>query len=214
MRSIFHAEPAVLYGLLTAGVAAVYLGVVELAYLLFGVHGTDLPVQVIATALGAAALFRCATGCSAGWTGCSTATGGCPTRPWPARPPRRGGRRPETALSSVVKTIADSLRLPYAALELRLGDGWSPAAAYGEVPPRCRVPADLPAGDRRAAPGGHAVARRAAGPRRRAAAGRPGPASGPGGPRGGATAGAGRVPGGPGHHAGRGAGRRLRRDPA
>jgi signal transduction histidine kinase len=34
----------------------------------------------------------------------------------------------------VVKTIADSLRLPYAALELRLGDGWRPAAAYGEAP--------------------------------------------------------------------------------
>jgi signal transduction histidine kinase len=40
----------------------------------------------------------------------------------------------ETALQSVVRTIADSLRLPYAALELRLGDGWSPAAAYGEAP--------------------------------------------------------------------------------
>jgi len=36
----------------------------------------------------------------------------------------------------VVKTIADSLRLPYAALELRLGDGWSPAAAHGEAPPQ------------------------------------------------------------------------------
>jgi signal transduction histidine kinase len=35
----------------------------------------------------------------------------------------------------MVKTIADSLRLPYAALELRLGDGWRPAAAYGESPP-------------------------------------------------------------------------------
>ena len=40
----------------------------------------------------------------------------------------------ESALDSVVKTIADSLRLPYAALELRVGDGWRPAAAYGRAP--------------------------------------------------------------------------------
>ena len=34
----------------------------------------------------------------------------------------------------MVKTIADSLRLPYAALELRLADGWRQAAAYGHAP--------------------------------------------------------------------------------
>jgi two-component system NarL family sensor kinase len=32
----------------------------------------------------------------------------------------------------VVKTIADSLRLPYVALELRLGDGWRQAAVYSD----------------------------------------------------------------------------------
>jgi len=36
----------------------------------------------------------------------------------------------ESALDSVVKAIADSLRLPYVALELRLGDGWRQAAVY------------------------------------------------------------------------------------
>jgi two-component system, NarL family, sensor kinase len=36
----------------------------------------------------------------------------------------------EAALDSVVKTIADSLRLPYVALELRIGDGWRQAAVY------------------------------------------------------------------------------------
>lgn len=40
----------------------------------------------------------------------------------------------ESALNSVVKTIADSLRLPYAALELRLGDEWRQAVAYGQAP--------------------------------------------------------------------------------
>ena len=39
----------------------------------------------------------------------------------------------ESVLDSVVKTIADSLRLPYAAVELRLGDGWRPAAAFGRA---------------------------------------------------------------------------------
>jgi signal transduction histidine kinase len=37
----------------------------------------------------------------------------------------------ESALESVVRTIADSLRLRYAAVELRVGDGWVPAAAHG-----------------------------------------------------------------------------------
>jgi len=45
----------------------------------------------------------------------------------------------ESVLNSVVKTIADSLRLPYAALELRLGDGWRRAAAYGEAPTQVTI---------------------------------------------------------------------------
>jgi signal transduction histidine kinase len=126
---------AVLYGLLTAGVAAVYLGVVELAYLVVGVHGTNLPVQVIATALGAAALFPLRDRVQRRVDRLFYGDRGVPYEAL-----ARLGRRveeaadPETALSSVVKTIADSLRLPYAALELRLGDGWSPAAAFGEAP--------------------------------------------------------------------------------
>jgi hypothetical protein len=42
----------------------------------------------------------------------------------------------ESALACVVKTVADSLRLPYAAIDLRLGDGWQPATAYGREPPQ------------------------------------------------------------------------------
>jgi signal transduction histidine kinase len=128
---------AVLYGLLTAGVAAVYVAVVELAYLLFGVHGTDLPVQVVATALGAAALFPLRDRVQRRVDRLFYGDRGVPYEAL-----ARLGRQveeaadPETALQSVVRTVADSLRLPYAALELRLGDGWSPAAAYGEAPPQ------------------------------------------------------------------------------
>jgi signal transduction histidine kinase len=126
---------AVLYGLLTVGVAAVYLGVVELAYLVFGVHGRDLRVQVLATALGAAALFPLRDRVQRQVDRLFYGDRGVPYEAL-----ARLGRRvevaadTETALNSMVRTIADSLRLPYAALDLQLGDGWSPAAAYGEVP--------------------------------------------------------------------------------
>jgi len=126
---------AVLYGSLTAGMAAVYLGVVLAARSLFGVQGKGLVVQVIATVLAAAALWplhdRVQRRVDRLFYG---------DRGVPYEALARLGRRvevaadTEAALNSVVKTIADSLRLPYAALELRLGDGWSPAAAYGETP--------------------------------------------------------------------------------
>lgn len=126
---------AALYGLLTAGVAGVYLAVVVIAHSLFGVQGRGLPVQIIATVLAAAALWplhdRVQRRVDRLFYG---------DRGVPYEALARLGRRveeaadPETALNSVVKTIADSLRLPYAALELRLGDGWSPAATYGEAP--------------------------------------------------------------------------------
>ncbi len=126
---------AVLYGSLTAGVAAVYLAVVVVAHSLFGVQGRGLAVQIIATVLAAAALWplhdRVQRRVDQLFYG---------DRGVPYEALARLGRRieeaadTETALNSVVKTIADSLRLPYAALELRLGDGWSPAATYGEAP--------------------------------------------------------------------------------
>ncbi len=126
---------AVLYGLLTAGVAAVYLGVVTIAYVVFRVHGRDLRIQVLATALGAAALFPLRDRVQRRVDRLFYGDRGVPYEAL-----ARLGRRveeaadPESALNSMVRTIADSLRLPYAALELRLGNGWSPAAAYGEVP--------------------------------------------------------------------------------
>ena len=115
---------AVLYGLLTAGVAGIYLAVVAVARTLFGVQGRGLVVQVVATVLAAAALASAAR---------HAATTGEPAvlrRPWrtlrgtgQARPPHGGFGRRQTWLNSVVKTIADSLRLPYVALELGSAKG-------------------------------------------------------------------------------------------
>ena len=131
---------AVLYGMLTAGMAGVYLAVVVAAQSLrsvFGLRGSNLAVQIIATVLAAGALWplhdRVQRRVDRLFYG---------DRGVPYEALARLGRRieeaadTESALSSVVKTIADSLRLPYASLELRLGDGWSPAAAYGEAPPQ------------------------------------------------------------------------------
>ena len=125
-----------LYGLLTAGVAAVYLGVVTVAELVFGRAGRGTAVQVVATAAAAASLFplrdRVQRQVDRLFYG---------DREMPYEALARLGRRveesagTESALDSVVKTIADSLRLPYAALELRLGDEWRQAAAYGQAPP-------------------------------------------------------------------------------
>jgi signal transduction histidine kinase len=126
---------AVLYGLLTAGVAGVYLAVVVIARTLFGVQGRGLVVQVVATVLAAAAFLPLHDIVQRRVNRLFYGDRGAPYEAL-----ARLGRRIEVAadtktwLNSVVKTIADSLRLPYAALDLQLGDGWSPAAAYGEPP--------------------------------------------------------------------------------
>jgi signal transduction histidine kinase len=126
---------AVLYGLLTAGVAAIYLIVVTVTRQVFGIDQRNLAVQVIATAVAAAALFPLRDRVQRRVNRLFYGDRGAPYDAL-----ARLGRRveeaagTESALDSVVKTIADSLRLPYAALELRVGDGWRPAAAYGPVP--------------------------------------------------------------------------------
>jgi signal transduction histidine kinase len=126
---------AVLYGCLSAAVAAVYLAVVAVARGLFGVE-RSLAVQVLATVLAAAALWplrdRVQRGVDRLFFG---------DRGMPYKALTRLGRQVEeaadagSALESVVRTVADSLRLPYAAVELRLGGGWAPAAAYGRPTP-------------------------------------------------------------------------------
>jgi signal transduction histidine kinase len=126
---------AVLYGLLTAGVAGVYVGVVAVARSVFGANDHGLTVQVIATAVAAAALFPLRDRVQRRVDRLFYGDRGVPYEAL-----ARLGRRveeaagTESALDSVVKTIADSLRLPYAALELRLGDEWRQEAAYGEAP--------------------------------------------------------------------------------
>jgi signal transduction histidine kinase len=126
---------AVLYGLLTAGVAAIYLAVVTVTRQVFGIDQRNLTVQVIATAVAAAALFPLRDRVQRRVNRLFYGDRGAPYDAL-----ARLGRRveeaagTESALDSVVKTIADSLRLPYAALELRVGDGWRPAATYGQPP--------------------------------------------------------------------------------
>ena len=127
---------AVLYGLLTAGVAAVYLSVVTVCELVFGRRGGGMGVQIGATAVAAAALFPLRDRVQRQVDRLFYGDRGVPYEAL-----ARLGRQveesagTESALNSWVKTIADSLRLPYAALELRLGDEWRQAAAYGKAPP-------------------------------------------------------------------------------
>jgi two-component system, NarL family, sensor kinase len=127
---------AVLYGSLTVLIAAVYLTVVAAARWVFGVD-RGLAVQVLATVVAATALWPLRGRVQRRVDRLFYGDRGAPYDAL-----ARLGRRveeaadPESALSSVVKTIADSLRLPYAAVELRIGDTWSPAAAYGDPAPQ------------------------------------------------------------------------------
>jgi len=125
---------AVLYGSLAAVVTAVYLAVVAVAAAVFGT-GPGRAVQVLAAVAAAAALWWLR-----GWLRRWVDQLFYGDRGVPYEALARLGRRveeaadPESALDSVVRTIADSLRLPYAAVELRLGDEWRPAAVYGQAP--------------------------------------------------------------------------------
>jgi signal transduction histidine kinase len=123
---------AVLYGSLTAGVAGIYLGVVTAARVVFRVDDRSIALQVIATALAAAALFPLRDKVQRRVDRVFYGDRGVPYEAL-ARLSRQVEESADTqsALNSMVKTVADSLRVPYAALELRLGDGWRPAATYG-----------------------------------------------------------------------------------
>jgi signal transduction histidine kinase len=126
---------AALYGSLSAVVAGVYLAVVGLARGLFGAE-RSLAVQVLATVLAAAALWPLRDRVQR-WV--DRMFYGDRGAPYEAL--TRLGRQVEqaadagSALDSVAGAVAGSLRLPYAAVELRVGDGWAPAAAYGQPPP-------------------------------------------------------------------------------
>jgi two-component system, NarL family, sensor kinase len=125
---------AVLYAVLSVVVAVVYLAVVVIAGGVSGV-GRSLGVQVLATVIAALALWplrgRVQRGVQRLFFG---------DRDAPYAAMARLGRQVEEAtgaesvLGSVAKTVADSLRLPYAAVELRQGNSWAPAAAWGVKP--------------------------------------------------------------------------------
>jgi len=125
---------AVLYGSLAAVVTAVYLAAVAVAVAVLGA-GPGRAVQVLPAVAAAAALWWLR-----GWVRRWVDQLFYGDRGVPYEALARLGRRveeaadPESALDSVVRTIADSLRLPYAAVELRLGDEWRPAAVYGQAP--------------------------------------------------------------------------------
>ena len=129
---------AVLYGTLTAGMAGVYLAVVVVAQSfrsVFGLKGSGLPVQVIATVLAASALWPLHDRVQRRQDWLVFGDRGVPYEAL-----ARLGRRIEEAAdtdsasawwSRPSRTACGSRTQR---LELRLGDGWSPAAAYGEAP--------------------------------------------------------------------------------
>jgi two-component system NarL family sensor kinase len=122
---------ALVYGLLTAAVAGVYLVAVTLAGIPFD-PGRGLSVPVLVTVLAAAVLLpvlgRLQRRVDRVFFG---------DRGAPYTAMARLGHQVEDAasaepvLGSVASVVASSLRLPYAAVELRVGDEWIPAAACG-----------------------------------------------------------------------------------
>ena len=124
----------VVYGLLSAAVAGVYLAVVAAAGGLSGV-GRGLSVPVLATVIAAAVLLPVRGRLQRRVDRLFFGDRGAPYAAM-----ARLGRQVEEAttaepvLSSVVAVVAGSLRLPYAAVELRVGDGWVPGAAWGQAP--------------------------------------------------------------------------------
>ncbi len=123
---------AVVYGLLTVAVAGVYLAAVGVAGVPFELR-RGLSVPVLVTVLAAAVLLpvrgRLQRRVDRVFFG---------DRGTPYAAMARLGRQVEDAataepvLGSVATVVAGSLRLPYAAVELRVGDEWVPAAAWGQ----------------------------------------------------------------------------------
>jgi signal transduction histidine kinase len=123
---------AVVYGALTVAVAGVYLIAVAVAGVPFELHrGLGMPVLV--TVLAAAALLPVRGQLQ---RRVDRVFFGDRGTPYVAM--AQLGRQVEDAataepvLGSVANVVASSLRLPYAAVELRVGDEWVPAAACGQ----------------------------------------------------------------------------------
>jgi two-component system NarL family sensor kinase len=125
---------AVVYGVLSVALAGLYLSVVAIAGGSFGT-GDGFSVQLVAMVVAAAVLLpvrgRLQRRVDQLFFG---------DRGWPYFTMARLGRRVEEAtkaepvLGLVVTTVAVSLRLPYAAVQLRIADRWVPNAAWGLAP--------------------------------------------------------------------------------
>ena len=157
---------AVLYGLLTAGVAGVYLAVVAVADV--GVRrGRPQPGRAGHRHRGGRrrAVPAARPGAAPGGPAVLRRPGRTLRGPGQARPPGRGsgGHRigAEFGGQDHRGQPAAALRGPRAAARRRVEPGGRVRPGPGRGG---RVPADLPAGNRRAAPGGHAVAGEQLGP--------------------------------------------------
>jgi signal transduction histidine kinase len=123
----------VVYALLTAAVAGVYLTVVAITGALFGV-GRGLSIPALATVLAAALLLPVRSQIQRQVDRFAFGDRGTPHAAM-----ARLGRQVEEAataepvLSSVVTMVAASLRLPYAAVELRIAEDWVRTAACGSA---------------------------------------------------------------------------------
>ncbi len=120
---------------MSAALTGLYLAVVAAAGGLSGV-GRGLSVPVLATVIAAAVLLPVRGRLQRRVDRLFFGDRGAPYAAM-----TRLGRQVEEAtaepvLISVVTVVAGSLRLPYAAVELRIGDGWVPSAAWGQAPPQ------------------------------------------------------------------------------
>ena len=126
---------AVLYGSLTVVVVVVYLAVAAGVGAVFA-GNRGLAVQVVAAVVAAAALWPLRDRVQRGVNRLFYGDRGAPYKAL-----SRLGRSVQeadtgSALNSVVRTVAESLRLDYVAVELRAGDGWTPAAVHGSATER------------------------------------------------------------------------------
>jgi signal transduction histidine kinase len=123
---------AIVYSVLSLLIALLYLALVTLCELAAG-GGRPLWAQALATVLAAAAFQPARTRIQ---RAVDTLFYGERSRPYEALS-RLGlllerAPQPDTVLPGVVEAVAVALRLPYVAIELREGEGWRPAASFGE----------------------------------------------------------------------------------
>jgi signal transduction histidine kinase len=124
---------AVVYGLLSAALTGVYLAALAAAGGLSGA-GRLLNAPVLATVIAAAVLLPVRGRLQRLVDRLFFGDRGAPYAAM-ARLVRQveEATTAEPLLGSVVAVVARSLRLPYAAVELRVGDGWVPTAAWGRA---------------------------------------------------------------------------------